>query len=214
MKVERNSERKMERRKMIGLALILCALSIVIINQDFSVGFLGLSSDFWTGFVLSASITMLGFLVFYKFIIRKHRSHELSAKWGKSTSIGDGYWFFFEHQGDEIVLHRSTYMGIETVYLNDNPVSRKHNFWGLKKSHELMHKGKNIQVVTDFVNIIGYRYECSLYIDLTKYHTETKGLVVANAKDFAKSALISLSMGLAGGLISGGAAYLIFRLFE
>jgi hypothetical protein len=204
----------MERRKMIGLALISCALGIFVINQDSSVGFLGLSSDFWTGFVLSASITMLLGFIILKLVTRKNKVHDLSAKWGKSTSIEDGYWFFFEHEGDEIVLHRSTYMGIETVYLNDNPVSTRHNFVGLQKSHEFMRKGKNIHVVTDFINILGYRYECSLYIDLMKYHTETKGLVVANTKDFLKSAFITLCISLTAGLVFGGAIYLIFKLFE
>lgn len=208
----------MEIRKMIGLALLLCTTCLFIINQDSNVDFLGLSSDFWTGFVLAVSvtvpITMFVHHLISRFFSRNNQAVEASSTLKKSTSVGDGYWFFFEHEGDEIVLHRSTYMGVETVYLNDNPVSKKNNLLGVRKSHEFIHKSKKIRVVTDFVNIIGYRYECSLYVGLIKYHSETKGLVVANGHDFAKSVAITLCIGLAAGLISGGMFYLIAHLFS
>ncbi|TDF38183.1 hypothetical protein EYS14_10825 [Alteromonadaceae bacterium M269] len=211
----------MDSRKMIGLALLVCAFGMFLFEQDFTVGFLGLSQDFWTGFLLAIAVTVPTTLfIFYlisKFISKKHAANEkgdVHSKWGKSTSIGDGYWFFFEHEGDEIVLHRSTYMGIETVYLNDNPVSSKNNMIGLKRTHEFMLKGKEIRVVTDFVNIIGYRYECSLYVGLTKYHSETKGLAVANGQDVVKSVFLTLCISLFAGIVSGGLIYFLVYLIN
>jgi hypothetical protein len=105
-------------------------------------------------------------------------------------------------------------MGIETVYLNDNPVSTKNNMVGLKRTHEFMLDGKKIRVVTDFVNLIGYRYECSLYVGLTKYHSETKGLSVANTQDVVISVLLTLGISLTAGLLSGGLIFSIVHLLS
>lgn len=172
-----------------------------------------LSADFWTGFFLALGTTLIVTLTLFtlmqRIVAKKNSEGDTSSFSSQSTNITNGYWFFFEHEGIEIVLHRTTYLGTETVYVNDNPVSTLHNFLGLRRSHEIMLQGKSIRVVTDFVNVIGYRYECSVYVGRKKYHSETKGLAIDSKQSLLNILLIPLASAAISFMLIYAGVYLL-----
>jgi len=51
------------------------------------------------------------------------------------VSMKNGYWFYFDHQGNDISMHGSAWSGKETMYVNNHPVSIKHKLFGRLSQH-------------------------------------------------------------------------------
>lgn len=124
----------------------------------------------------------------------------------KSVSMRNGYWFYFEVDGLEIVAHGSAYSGKETVYINDNPVSEKRNLFSTNGTHTFQHQGKQYKVTFDVTNILTGKLTCKLFIDETLQAEQTKAYVESSTQGiltFLKTFLIFVLVGGGIGLIAG-----------
>lgn len=223
----------MDNKRTISLVVAIATLNVplgtwLLQMQDPQL-VLGLSSDFWAGVLLSADVVIMWLLIYFFYqqsatqpVVTTGNNPTFTAP-APTNSIHsvkldeprkkDGYWFYFEHDNLEIVVHRSTFLGNETVYFNDNPVSELNNIFGLKKSHHILFHGRKFKIVTEFVDLVGYKLECQLYVDRKKHSREIKGLIVGSAKDAFRQTCITIGIGVGCGLIIGAFVYLGFFLF-
>ncbi len=72
-----------------------------------------------------------------------------------------GYWFFFEHAGHRLAVHLSAWSGLETVYVDGEPVSERRN-WGLRSDHALVVDGEPLTVRVDIESYLAMRVGVSL----------------------------------------------------
>lgn len=123
----------------------------------------------------------------------------------KSVSIRNGYWFYFEVDGLEIAAHGSAYSGMETVYINDNPVSEKRNLCSTNGTHTFQHQGKEYKVIFEMTSILRGELVCKLYIAGKLHAEQTKAYIESSAK----GAKIFLKSFLTFVVIGGGVGFLL-----
>ncbi len=223
----------MDNKKALSLVVAIATLNVPvgtwILHLQNPKLMLGLSSDFWAGAFLSADVGIMWLLIY--FFYQKSLLQNVNGQNSTQLQQGpapthshptiqmneprkkDGYWFYFNYDDVEIAVHRSTLLGNETVFFNDNPVSELNNIFGLKRSHNILYQGKKFKVVTEFVDLVGYKLECLLYVDRKKHSRETKGLIIGGAKDAFTQLCMTIAIGAGCGIIIGLFVYIGFFLF-
>ena len=103
-----------------------------------------------------------------KLTIKKHMS---------TVSITNGYWFYFQYEGVEIAVHNS-WLGKETVYINDNPVSEKRSFLNSSSKHQFRHNGKEYEVEITTTSYLRFAIECRLMVDGQLQSRQNKAYII------------------------------------
>ena len=125
----------------------------------------------------------------------------------KDVTIRHGYWFFFEQGPNKIAIHGSSISGMETIYLNDEIVSKKRSY-KFKSEHEFSIDGDIYSVVFKMTNWLRGELCCSLFKGAELITTETKAYYQKNNKLLIVSSLVC---GLAAGFIF---AYFAIKFFK
>jgi len=109
-----------------------------------------------------------------------------------SVSLTDGYWFYFEDEGTQIVAHGSALSGKETVFVDREIVSTKRSF-SRKSIHDFHYKGHAYQIVFFMESILSGTLSCSLYKngELISATTKSYSIKTFNWKTF----LIAMTVG-------------------
>jgi len=94
-----------------------------------------------------------------------------------SISLTNGYWFYFQDEGLDIVAHGSAWNGKEVVYVNEDPVSEKRVLTKFKSEHDFRHSGKDYRVEFEMVSIMRGELECRLYVDGELHSSHSKAFV-------------------------------------
>lgn len=116
------------------------------------------------------------------------------------VTLRKGYWFYFDHEGNDISMHGSAWSGHETVYFNNKPVSSFRNLSKLKSEHNFTENGHVYKVATNMKSILRGTLEVALYCDDELVQTE--GVTWAKKGSFTRGLWKYLLSGLiAGGLI-------------
>jgi hypothetical protein len=116
------------------------------------------------------------------------------------VTLRKGYWFYFDHEGNDISMHGSAWSGKETIYFNNKPVSSFRNLIRLKSEHFFNENGREYKVVTNMKSILRGTLEVALYCNDELVQTESvtyakKGTFI---KDLWKYILVGA---ITGGLI-------------
>ncbi|MGB3725255.1 MAG: hypothetical protein WA981_05770 [Glaciecola sp.] len=70
------------------------------------------------------------------------------------VSLTKGYWFYFDHEGNDISMFGSAWNGKETVFFNNKPVSSFRNLNKLKSEHTFNVNGNHYRVTTEMTSIL------------------------------------------------------------
>ena len=116
------------------------------------------------------------------------------------VTLRKGYWFYFDHEGNDISMHGSAWSGKETVYFNNKSVSSFRNVSKRKSEHSFNENGRVYKVTSNMKSILRGSLEVALYCDGVLVQTEsvtfaTKGYFL---KDLWKYLLVGA---ITGGLI-------------
>jgi hypothetical protein len=120
------------------------------------------------------------------------------------VTLRKGYWFYFDHEGNDISMHGSAWSGKETIYFNNKPVSSFRNLIRLKSEHFFNENGREYKVVTNMKSILRGTLEVALYCndELVQIESVTYAKKGTFRKDFWKGLWIYILLGaITGGLI-------------
>ncbi len=124
------------------------------------------------------------------------------------VTLRKGYWFYFDHQGNDISMHGSAWSGKETVYFNNKSVSSFRNISKRKSEHCFNENGHAYKVVTHMKSIMRGSLEVALYCDDELVQKESvtyvqkESVTYAQKGDFLKDLWKYLLVGaIIGGLI-------------
>ena len=95
---------------------------------------------------------------------------------------------------------------METLYLNDNPVSEKRNLFSTSGTHTFQHQGKKYKVIFEMTSILRGELVCKLYIDGRLHMEQTKAYLESSSKGlltFLKTFLIFVLIGSGVGFLAG-----------
>lgn len=81
------------------------------------------------------------------------------------VSLRKGYWFYFDHEGNDISMFGSAWNGKEIVYFNNKPVSEFRNITKLKSQHRFEAKGRQYKVKTEMKSIMRGTLKVTLECD-------------------------------------------------
>jgi hypothetical protein len=116
------------------------------------------------------------------------------------VTLRKGYWFYFDHEGNDISMHGSAWSGKETIYFNNKPVSSFRNLIRLKSEHFFNENGREYKVVTNLKSILQGTVEVVLYCDGELVQTES--VTYAKKDTFIKDLWKYILVGaITGGLI-------------
>lgn len=145
----------------------------------------------------------------------KDNNPTLIAKDGdmSQVSMKNGFWFYFEHEGNDVSVHGSAWSGKEVVYLNNHPVSIKRNLFSRKSTHVFSIAGKQGRIEYNLVSLLKGELSVSLFVDEVLIANECKAYKPQKKSGPKAMATIVLSA-MAGALFGYGLVTLIFRLME
>lgn len=112
------------------------------------------------------------------------------------VSMKNGFWFYFDHDGNDISVHGSAWSGKETVYVNNHPVSIKRVLTSRTSIHQFKVKDTDYRIVFKMASIIMARLSVSLYANDELVSTEEKAYH-ANKMSVLKKASIGFICGFA-----------------
>ncbi|MFC4700521.1 hypothetical protein ACFO4O_10150 [Glaciecola siphonariae] len=104
------------------------------------------------------------------------------------VSLRKGYWFYFEHEGNDISMFGSVYSGKEKVFFNNKEVSAFRNLNNFKSQHSFEKNGHHYEVKTRMTSILKGEIEVSLYCDGELIESDT---VAQISRKNWKSVLVS-----------------------
>ena len=122
------------------------------------------------------------------------------------VSLTKGYWFFFEHEGNDISMFGSVWNGKENVSFNNEIVSSFRNLNKFKSEHSFSKNGHNYKVCTHMTNMLRGTLVVSLYCDDELLQTETLSQIgkdKPSKRFFSKTFLWFLVFGFAVGMLAG-----------
>jgi seryl-tRNA synthetase len=95
----------------------------------------------------------------------------MNQQTNKAVTLKNGYWFFFDIEGHQIAAN-GVMSGKESVYVNDELVSKKWSFFGTKHYFKI----NNTDYLIDFEMASQFRGEvqCRLFKEGTLIATELK----------------------------------------
>jgi hypothetical protein len=129
------------------------------------------------------------------------------------VSMKNGFWFYFEYEGNDISVHGSAWSGKEVVYVNNHPVSIKRNIFSRQSTHHFSVAGKPARIEYHLVKLLTGELSVSLYVDDVLIVNESKAYRPKKASGPKAIAIIVLSA-MAGGLFGYGLVTLIFSLMR
>ena len=101
------------------------------------------------------------------------------------VSLRKGYWFYFEHEGNDISMFGSVWSGKEKVFFNNKEVSAFRNLTKLKSEHRFETGGHCYELKTHMTSMLKGQLEVSLYCDGELIQTESVAQVSkVNKKSF------------------------------
>lgn len=115
------------------------------------------------------------------------------------VTLRKGYWFYFDHNGNDISMHGSAWSGKETVYFNNKAVSSFRNISSRKSEHKFIENGHQYKLSTNMKSLLRGTLDVSLYCDDLLVKTES----VTYTKDFGKTLPFYILLGVIGGFLAG-----------
>jgi len=91
-------------------------------------------------------------------------SKHMGAQSNSYMNFKDGYYYYFDDEGDEIVARCSSWSGMETIYINGEKVSQHRNL-GFNSKHKFAHGGSHYQVIFIVSGMMKGALECLLLKD-------------------------------------------------
>jgi hypothetical protein len=89
------------------------------------------------------------------------------------VTLRKGYWFIFEHQGNDISMHGSVWSGKETAYFNNKIVSSYRNINSLKSEHCFHESDHTYKLCSSMKSVLRGTIQVDLYCDDELIETET-----------------------------------------
>lgn len=89
------------------------------------------------------------------------------------VSLTKGYWFYFDHEGNDISMFGSVWNGKETVFYNNKAVSSFRNLTKLKSEHSFETNGHNYLITTHVTSILRGTLKVQLFCDGELIETES-----------------------------------------
>ncbi len=90
------------------------------------------------------------------------------------VTLRHGYWFYFKHEGLDIILHGSAWSGKETVYVDNHPVSIKRNVLRRTGVHHFTRNGDQYELRLYLQSIVTGNLIVSLYKNAELIEEESK----------------------------------------
>jgi hypothetical protein len=117
------------------------------------------------------------------------------------VTLRKGYWFYFDHKGNDISMHGSAWSGKETVYFNNKAVSSFRNISKRKSEHTFTENGHSYRVATNMEDMLRGTLIVSLYCDEELIKTES--VTYSEKGSFTKGFFKHLLIGGAVGFVFG-----------
>jgi hypothetical protein len=127
------------------------------------------------------------------------------------VTLNKGFWFYFEHEGNDISMHGSAWTGKETVYFNNKSVSSFRNLTKLKSEHQFCESGHTYKMITHLSSIMRGTLEVCLFCDDDLLQTES---VTLSPKDPDAAKGSFFVKGLWKYLLIGGLAGWLIGYFD
>ena len=89
------------------------------------------------------------------------------------VSVRNGYWFYFDHEGNDISLCGSIFTGKEKVFFNNKEVSSFRNMNSTKSEHSFEKNGHCYVLKTHQTSILKGEVVVSLFCDDELVQSET-----------------------------------------
>lgn len=89
------------------------------------------------------------------------------------VSLRKGYWFYFDHEGNDISMFGSAWNGKETVFFNNRPVSSFRNLTKFKSEHHFSENGHDYSVKTEMTSILRGTLVVKVFCDGELIQTES-----------------------------------------
>ncbi len=121
----------------------------------------------------------------------------------QDASFKNGFWFFFNHKGHEIVVFCSAVSGKEIVYVDEEEVSNKRSL-RMSTLHSFEIEGEPLSIEVTLLSLLTTDVRCVLFVGKEKVAEERKSisLKVGKYKLAGKKALLFyFACGFVGGLV-------------
>lgn len=128
------------------------------------------------------------------------------------VSLTKGYWFYFDHEGNDISMFGSTWNGKEIVYFNNKPVSSFRNLNKLKSEHTFSANGHEYSVTTEMKSILRGTIEVQVFCDGELIQTESVSQIEKGT--FFKSLFSTKNLIFLVVCFCAGFAITYFELFD
>jgi hypothetical protein len=125
------------------------------------------------------------------------------------VSLRKGYWFYFDHEGNDISMYGSAWSGKEKVYFNNKEVSSFRNISSRTSEHCFEQKGHQYKLSTNLTSFLKGSLEVTLYCDDKLIKTEAVSAIGDKKYSWWIGGLFVLGA-FAGGY---GSYYLLTALF-
>jgi hypothetical protein len=126
------------------------------------------------------------------------------------VSMKNGYWFYFDHQGNDISMHGSAWSGKETMYVNNHPVSIKRKLFGRLSQHYFTVDDIQYRAEVYLAKFATGEVQVSLYANDVLVAKESKAYL-PNAKK--TSIWVIMLAALLGGVVGYSSVSLIMKFW-
>ncbi len=127
-----------------------------------------------------------------------------------TISLTNGYWFYFEVDGNDIAVFASAWSGRETVFLNDEINSNRRNLFGFEGKHGVVINDTEYTIVISMENMLTGTVACKLMKGRKVLDEQSKGYIKGMS---ARSLFSKLILYVLAGYGAGTMAVQLVRLF-
>jgi hypothetical protein len=89
-------------------------------------------------------------------------------------TLRKGFWFYFDHEGNDISVHGSAWSGKETIYFNNKEVSSSRNLTSFSGTHQFTENQNNYRVEVKVTSLIKGTVETTLFCNDQQIGKESK----------------------------------------
>jgi hypothetical protein len=121
----------------------------------------------------------------------------------QEATFRNGFWFFFNHKGHEIVVFCSAMSGKEIVYVDEEEVSNKRSL-KMSTQHHIEIEGDSLCVEVRLMSLLSTDVQCTLLKDNDVIAKEQKSIpfkVGKHEMTGKKAILFYFACGFVGGLV-------------